>query len=377
MTPWHILTPEYPPDVGGVSDYTQHIAEALSREGEEVHVWCPPSAAPRALTAVQIHAEAGQYLPSNLRTLAGSLDAFPAPRRLLVQWVPHGFGCHSMNLAFCWWLADRAAKGDRVELMVHEAFSELRLGPVRHMAMAVVQRLMTTLLMRTASRVWVSIPAWAPLLRPYALGRNVRIDWLPIPSCLISPDSSDRCDREKYAEASRPLVGHFGSFGEDVSTLLDERLPSIMNSNSQPSLLLIGARSETFRDRLIARYPDWSNRVHATGYVEPTALASYLDACDLFVQPYPDGISSRRTSAMACLSRGCPIVTTSGHLTEQLWRATGAVSLADVLDPDGFAAAAVGLLDDESERRRLAERGRVLYHERFDLAHTIAALRAA
>lgn len=377
MTPWHILTPEYPPDVGGVSDYTQHIAEALSREGEDVHVWCPPTAAPRALTAVQIHTEAGRYLPSNLRALAGSLDAFPAPRRLLVQWVPHGFGCHSMNLAFCWWLAGRAAKGDRVELMVHEAFNELKPGPVRHMAIAVAQRLMTTLLMRAASRVWVSIPAWASLLRPYALGRDVHIDWLPIPACLISPGRSNGCDRDQYAEASRPLVGHFGSFGEDVSTLLAERLPSIMNSSSQPALLLIGARSGTFRDRLLERHADWISRVHATGYVDPTVLGGYLDACDLFVQPYPDGISSRRTSAMACLSRGRPIVTTSGHLTEQLWGATGAVSLADVLDPDGFAAAAIGLLNDASERRRLSERGRVLYNERFDLAHTIAALRAA
>jgi len=89
--------------------------------------------------------------------------------------------------------------------------------------------------------------------------------------------------------------------------------------------LLLGAGSERFREALVERHPSWSARVHAAGYLSASDLGAHIAACDLFVQPYPDGITSRRTSAMACLSRGRPVVTTSGRLTEPLWAETRAV----------------------------------------------------
>ena len=38
---WHILTGEYPPQPGGVSDYTRMVAEGLAAAGDEVVVWAP------------------------------------------------------------------------------------------------------------------------------------------------------------------------------------------------------------------------------------------------------------------------------------------------------------------------------------------------
>ena len=40
---WHILSGEYPPQPGGVSDYTAGLAEGLAKAGAEVHVWVPPA----------------------------------------------------------------------------------------------------------------------------------------------------------------------------------------------------------------------------------------------------------------------------------------------------------------------------------------------
>jgi glycosyltransferase involved in cell wall biosynthesis len=371
---WHIVTSEYPPDVGGVSDYTRQIAEALVQEGEEVHVWCPPSQKPRAASRVHIHTEPGRFRPADLTKLTRSLDTFPSPRRLLVQWVPHGFGYRSMNVWFCLWVAATAAKGHQVELMVHEPFIELKRGALRHIAMAVVHRLMTIVLMWSAHRVWVAIPAWEPRLRPYTFGRRVRIDWLPIPAGVTAMRGATRFSRSAFVDHGRPIVGHFGSYGHDVSKLLMAVLPALIASATRPSLLLIGARSDTFRTELIARYPAWSTRVHATGYVDPAELTGYLEVCDLFLQPYPDGITSRRTSAMACLALGLPVVTTSGHLTEPLWAESGAVALADVADPTGFATAAVRLLELREERQRLGQHGQQLYREQFSLDRAVDAL---
>jgi glycosyltransferase involved in cell wall biosynthesis len=375
---WHIITSEYPPDVGGVSDYSRQVAEGLARIGDEVHVWCPRATMGSAVAGLHVHPELGLIRPSDLRRLDGHLRSFDGPRRLLVQWVPHGFGYHSMNVWFCLWLARRAWAGDHVELMVHEPYLELRLGPVHHVVMALVHRLMTIVLLMAARKVWISIPSWERLLRPYALGRSVSMQWLPVPGCVPEePRPSAVAIRLKYASGGRHMVGHFGSYGAAVTTLLFERLPLIMNDPIRPSVLLLGTGSEQFRQVLVGRHPGWAERVHAAGYLSATDLSAHITACDVFVQPYPDGISSRRTSVMACLSCARAVVTTHGSLTEPLWAESGAVASADIGDATAFASAVLGLLSDDASRIALGARGQQVYGERFSLTRVVDTLRAA
>src|SRR5258705_11199543 len=107
MAEWHIITSEYPPQSGGVSDYAHLVANGLVAEGETVDVWCPPAAEEQSETGgVAVHRELGRISPGDLRRVGRRLDQFPAPRRLLVQWVPQGYGYRSINLSFClllWW----------------------------------------------------------------------------------------------------------------------------------------------------------------------------------------------------------------------------------------------------------------------------------
>ena len=96
----------------------------------------------------------------------------------------------------------------------------------------------------------------------------------------------------------------------------------------------------------------------------------------LMLQPYPDGISSRRTSAMVALSHGRAIVTTAGWLTEPMWAEAGAAILAPVDDPHALAAAAATILFDVSQREAVGRRAAELYDARFHLRHSVAALRS-
>src|SRR5438094_5217767 len=106
---WHIITCEYPPQPGGVSGYTRMVAKGLAEQGDRVHVWCPSSPEPEAaMPGVNVHRELGRMSFHDLFRAGRLLNKFPKPRRLLVQWVPHGYGYRSMNLAFCLWIWNRA-----------------------------------------------------------------------------------------------------------------------------------------------------------------------------------------------------------------------------------------------------------------------------
>src|SRR4051794_8941437 len=173
---WHLITGEYPPLIGGVSDYCQVVAEGLAATGDEVHVWCPPLPANAGQDRVAVHPNMGRFSRRDLRGVDRLLDRFPAPRRLLVQWVPQGFGYRSMNVGFCLWLWHRARAGDRVDIMVHEAYVGFG-GTPRQTAVAAIHRVMTSILLRAAHRVWTAIPYWERQWRPYTLGRAVRFRW--------------------------------------------------------------------------------------------------------------------------------------------------------------------------------------------------------
>jgi glycosyltransferase involved in cell wall biosynthesis len=382
---WHLITPEYPPQFGGVSDYTCQLAAGLSAQGDEVHVWCPQGARqsngsndPVAAPGVTVHREFGRFAPADLRAVGRKLDRFPAQRRVLVQWVPHGYGYRSMNLAFCWWLWKRAAQhGDRIELMVHEPFLRFDWAAPRQNVAALAHRWMTMLLLHTTGQVWMSIPDWEKMLRPYALGRRVLFRWLPIPSNIPISNDPARVEavRRRYANGKGFLIGHFGTYGSLIAKLLEPILSGLADDRADRVILLIGNGSEQFRRQLIQKQPHLDGLIQATGALETEDLACHLAACDLLIQPYPDGVSTRRTSFMAGLANGKPIVTTAGLLTEPLWMQCDAVAVAPAGDTEAFVEHVRRLLVDAAERLRMGSAAGRLYQERFDLSHTISSLR--
>jgi len=377
----HIITGEYPPQPGGVSDYTRIIAEDLAASGDEVHVWCPAAIEETPPAAgVTTHRELGRISPADLRRVSRQLNQFAAPRRLLVQWVPHGYGYRSMNLPFCLWLWQRARlRGDHVELMVHEPYIPFSRASWRQSAVAAAHRLMTVILMNCARRVWMSIPAWEARLASYACGRKIPFEWLPIPSNIAVRHDPDGVQtiRARYAANGRMLLGHFGTYGKPIKEMLAEALPALLRERNDLSVLLLGRHSEAFRAELAQSHAEIAARLHATGGLDAVELSKHVSACDLMLQPYPDGISSRRTSAMVSLVHGKPLITTSGLLTEPLWAESEAVALAPATDTKALKEQSHRLLDDVKRREHLSDAAGRLYREHFDVRHIIARLRRA
>lgn len=372
---FHLLTGEYPPQSGGVGDYTRLVAAGIASRGVDVHVWCPSITAGTE-AGVESHLLPDHFGPRSRHALEDALRETPGC--LLLQYVPNALGARGANLPFCLWLLRMRRRGMDVRVMFHEPYFYFGWQRPSRNALAVVQRVMAAVLLRASPVAYISTSAWGPYLRPW--GANVLVE-SPIPATVAETAAQADIDRWRLqfqdGDPQAHVVGHFGTFGDHLATELTAVVPSILDAAPSARFVFVGRGADAFVSDLSRRHATLAPRMRATGALTPGDVAAALGACDLVVQPYPDGVTTRRTSVMAALANGVPVVTTDGLLTEPVWRDERAAALAPAGVPHLLAGAVTDLLRDAVARTALAARGRRVYDERFALAHTIDALLGA
>jgi glycosyltransferase involved in cell wall biosynthesis len=339
---WHLLTGEAP-GAGGIGDYTATLAEGLRDAGQEVRLWTERR--PAALDA--------------------ALDAFAAPRRLFFQYAPQAWGRRGMNLAICRWLLRRRARGDEVRVMFHEPFFPFGWQRPRRNALALVNRVMAHQLLRASTRAYLSTAAWEPLLRPLA-PRGLPLTVLPVPSTIPFVDDAAAVQRLRATLSgggARRVVAHFGTYGDLVAPLLETAMAAVRGDDVR--FLLLGRGAYPFAQAVRARRPELD--VVAPGPLAPADLSLHLQAADAALQPYPDGVDTRRTTMMACLACGVPTATTRGRYTDPVW---DAAPLALAPAPEAAAEALDRLLAAAADRERI----RRFYADHFAVERTVERL---
>jgi hypothetical protein len=292
---------------------------------------------------------------------------------VLVQYVPHAYGCKAMNFPFCLWLY--SLRHADLTVMFHEvAFPRSRTQPLRHNLLGAVTELMARLVCRSARRILVASARWQATLT--RLGATAPISWVPVPSNVpvVENAAATAGWRERCATPRGLLIGHFANYSDYSVEQLSRVMPALLDERRQLSLLLLGANSGELRQRLLNTNRRLPARLHASGALAAPQLSSALTACDLMVQPYPDGVSTRRTSTSALLAHGCTIVTTSGISTEGLWNDSGAVAMAPADNAHRLRETIDRMLSSAELRGSYSRAAFDLYERRFALRHTLAAL---
>jgi hypothetical protein len=294
---------------------------------------------------------------------------------VLVQYVPHAFGYKAMNLPFCIWL--NTLRRCKLTVMFHEVAFPLNWAKTpRHNLLGAVTRLMARIVSRSATRIMVASAQWEAILRRF--GATVPISWAPVPSNVpVVDDPVARWAwRRQCTGEGGLMLGHFANHSNYSVQRLMQIMPAILATDRRLSLLLVGANSHEFHRHFISSYPQLKERVLSTGLLESEALSSALAACDLMVQPYPDGVSTRRCSVSALLAHGSAVVTTSGAATEPLWRESGAVAMAEADDAGALRDVVEKTIYSPEVRFAYQRAAQELYRTRFALHHTVASLLA-
>ncbi|MCB0198087.1 MAG: glycosyltransferase, partial [Anaerolineae bacterium] len=153
----------------------------------------------------------------------------------------------------------------------------------------------------------------SPFLTVIPLGTNIE----PQP-----PADFDRIAwrRQYHADEQTLLLAYFGFLNESKGgEELIEAVALLRQQGIDARLLFIGGdighadpTNVAYAERvqtLITRHR-LSEVVYRTGYVEQAEISANLLAADAVVLPYRDGVSFRRTTLIAALRHGCPVVST-------------------------------------------------------------------
>jgi glycosyltransferase involved in cell wall biosynthesis len=370
-TTWILIAGAYPPSPGGVSDYTWLIANELVQHGA-VHVWTRASQEPEIQSSVIVH-RLPDFSPASIWRMHFGIAQVQEPKQIVVQYVAQSFGYRGLNVFFALWLS--VLRPMKPWVMFHEVeVSRVARQPLKERIQADITGWMARRIVRSADKSFVSTSNWIAKLRRHA--PNAQIIHTPIPSNMPTHADDSRVTniREQYGGEGVTLLGHFGTYRmRELNHYLEQVLPALLRIGGNRRLLLLGRHSESFGKQLSSAHPELATSIHPIGALAPSELAAHLSACDVVLQPYPEGVTTRRGSLLAALALGSAIVTTLGPESEPLWADSKAVALAKP-DAQSFVDTAERLIEDERLRIALRANAAMMYERTFSQRLTIDAL---
>jgi glycosyltransferase involved in cell wall biosynthesis len=288
---------------------------------------------------------------------------------VVVQYNPFSYG----RYGFAPWLP-RALRKLRsrpnppvVAVMVHEAYAHVT-SP-RSAVISYWQRLQLRSILRNADVAFTATEALAQTVDD--LHPDCPVRHLPVGSNL--PDARDMRNVERRALGLRNgelVVAAFGTgHPSQLSTYLVNAANAIAADRPGMVFLNLGAGVSTLEglaDNI---------RLVEPGELDEDRLAAMLSSADLFLAPFVDGVSTRRTTLMAALQHALPVVGTEARQTDEVLRTSrNALRLVPARAQRTFITAARQLAREDGERHTLAVNGRALYDEHFHWDRIRAAL---
>jgi hypothetical protein len=376
--PIDLVTCEYAPSVGGVADYSAEVASGLVRAGIPVRVWSAgDSVSERASANLSIHRSLGRFGLGRLLKAARQMRRSGGGKTILLQWEPVGFGAKSLNLPFCVWICWQVLRGSRLIVMFHETFLSYGKHTLKRLAAATLQRIMALLLVNSAAKTFASTERGAEAINKFNFLR-CRVEHLPVFSN-IQPCTDPYYSsvlRKQFAGEGEVLVGHFGRYNAQVEPLATGALAALLHANPDTKILFAGECADKYQRVIQSEHPQLASRVYSAGLSSDQKISTVIGACDFMFQPYPDGLTTRRSTTMAALRNARLVVSNKGSETEALWDTTAAVYMANSTET-GEMASEMNLL--ARNPKRIAEGSRAarkFYERHFSVERTLTTIAA-
>ncbi len=391
-----LLSAEYPPNPGGVGDYTQCLSAALATRIAAIEVWTIRAGMLCAINP-QIPEQIGLPIaPATWGWSAwGAICAGLQRHKPDLLHIQYQTGAYHMHPALNLLPARLGLESHRPQIVVtaHDLFMPYlfpKAGPLRSW---VTRRLLED----CDATVVTNLEDFAAITGQVQNKPNPTVHFvgrirstphiIPIGSN-IAPNPPVGYNRAVWRATlgispETTLVAYFGLISptKGLDVLLDalEQLPANIR------VLIVGGDSPAPQDRQYAAHlreriesPALAGRVLVTGHCTPPDVSAHLLAADIAALPFADGATFRRGSLLAALAHGLPTITTAvdsthqGSYTEQAnIPAPEHTQLPKLVDQQNAALIAIGdtqalvmhiqqLAQNPTQRAKLAEGARTL-----------------
>ena len=365
-----MICPTFPPNAVpcGVGDYTYNLSGYLAALGVSVTVVASTTHHPEPETAVKVIPFAAQWDLRTVYSLVGKLcrEEFDLVN---MQYTPELFG----RLPWIKWLPAAMAvrRGPPVIVTVHTLVGGYPSAKV-----------LAPLLVGTSQRIICPNEEVSYLISRYLPFARKRIREIPIgsniPGPSADPEGTRRTVRAEFGlGVDSVLLSHFGFAysGKGIETLLAaaDRLHA---AGIKFMLLMIGGAwpgADAYYQGLQSRCQGTGvvKNVVWLGHCERARVATLLEASDLYVVPYDDGISTRRGTLLAGLVHSLPIVSTYPSRPSSRFRDGENVVLVPPRDPIALTRALGMLIASPDLRQKIRSGARALAAE-FSWTHIAA-----
>lgn len=147
-------------------------------------------------------------------------------------------------------------------------------------------------------------------------GARRKTSLIPIGSSLpgeVSPEDLQQAREALHPQEGEVLIGYFGFFSKTKGAdVLVQALARLVEAGVPARLVVVGGgqqgRGGDLDEALAGT--GLADRVYRTGFCAPNLAAAFLAACDVCLLPFRDGLSLRRSTYVAALRLGLPIITT-------------------------------------------------------------------
>lgn len=305
--------------------------------------------------------------------LASARRQVADPSWILLQYNPFAYGHWGVApTLISQALRYRRETGALLAISVHEGWVHFRdrgRPPWRSAVMGAYQRAQLAALASAADVVMATTEALARKLKRGAIH-------VPVGSNVTPVAAGDEDARQRIGVRSQLVISLFGtghpSRALEYATAAIRHVADALGPRSLTVLNLgIGAPRLDLAPGIA---------VAAPGHLQPDELSIHLHASDILLLPFADGVSTRRTTLMAGLAHGLPVVGLRSAATDSvLTQRSDALMLTPVGDISAYCDATLALARDSDRRDRSGRAARELYLAEFDwpvIARKIAAVLA-
>lgn len=362
-----IISPRLPPFYCGVGDQSVQLARSLSKLGVSVSIVTSTDQLDSSNEDFKVYNIISNWGLAGHHQLKSTLQQI-APDQIIVQWVPYLYNRRGWNFMLYYVL--RGVKA-HVTTVVHEPWVEL--DNFKHVLLGPLQRASLLSLCAVSTDVVMGIQKWRRYLGPYIASEKLRC--VPIGSNVPIEKLTNRQKNELKKEIGIPndcpvvlSIAPQGT-GKNIG-LVAETWEQLQFHHPEVRWLIVGcdlSRVERLCGNLSSK-----NRIICPGFVSLKQLSHFIQLGTVCFAPFVDGISARRTSAIAAIDHGLAVVSNRGHLTDDIF--TGSESPVVLAEANAKAYATALLACMANSNHFDAERSTGFSRKYFDWEKIAATL---